>query len=322
MIPIRDTIASRHYPVVTHAIIAVNVFVFLLQPHSGLAARVFTYTYGLVPARYTSELLAQQFTLFQQVAAVFTFMFLHGGFWHILGNMWFLYIFGNNVEDRLGPGRYLLFYLACGLVSGLCYFLSNPSSVVPVIGASGAIAGIMGAYFILYPRSRILTLIPIIFIPWFVEIPAYFFLGFWFIIQFISAAGPDAYAAGIAWWAHVGGFIFGIVTIRFLSVSSDTQKKPVFISGIERRRTERLQIIRPSQAPDSPDLYGELHLKPHEAEAGSYKLVNIPWGFHQRLYRVVVPPGTTEGSLLRLKNIGRVMRDGERGDLLLKVLIR
>ncbi|NOY70652.1 MAG: rhomboid family intramembrane serine protease [Deltaproteobacteria bacterium] len=322
MIPIRDTIVSRHYPVVTHAIIAVNVLVFFMQPHGGVAARVFTYTYGLVPARYTNELLAQQFSLFQQVAAVFSFMFLHGGFWHILGNMWCLYIFGDNVEDRLGPGRFLMFYVACGLASGICHFMSNPSSAVPVIGASGAIAGVMGAYFILYPHSRILTLIPIIFIPWFIEIPAYFFLGFWFIIQFVSASGPDAYTAGIAWWAHVGGFIFGIVALRFFGLLPDTHEKAVLSSRLERKRTERLQIIRPAMAPDSLDLYGELRLKPHEAEAGALKLVNIPWGFHPRLYRVVVPPGTVEGSVLRLKNIGRVIQDGRRGDLLLKVSIR
>jgi len=321
MIPLRDTISSRHYPVVTHAIIAVNVLVFMLQPHGYYANQAYVYTYGLVPARYTNAQLAHHFSFFEQLAALFSFMFIHGGFLHLLGNMWSLYIFGDNVEDRLGPGRFLFFYIACGLASGFCHFISNPSSVVPVIGASGAIAGVMGAYFILYPKSRILTLIPIFFIPWFLEIPAVVFLGFWFLIQFIYASGPAAYVSGIAWWAHVGGFVFGICALGFFEAFPERREKPLWNSGIKRKRTERLQVVRLISVPGSPNLYGELQLMPHEAEAGCNKLINIPWGFHSRVFRVNIPPGTRDGSTICLKNMGIAMENGVRGDLFLKVRI-
>jgi len=139
---------------------------------------------------------------------------MHGGFFHILGNMWFLYIFGDNVEDRLGHFRYLAFYLLCGLASGISHLVLNWTSQIPTIGASGAIAGVMGAYFILYPKAKVLTLVPIFFFIQFVEIPAFLFLGFWILFQFLSAATSSAQAGGIAWWAHVGGFIFGIIFLK------------------------------------------------------------------------------------------------------------
>jgi len=209
MIPIRDTISTKNYPVVNNTIIGINVVVFLLQMMQGPELDRFIYIYGLVPARYSVGQIASYFTPGQQVFSIVSFMFLHGGFLHLIGNIWFLYIFGDNVEDKLGHFRYIVFYLLCGVASGLSHLLLNLNSNMPTIGASGAIAGIMGAYFILHPKSKILTLIPIIFIPWFIEIPAFFFLGFWFVLQFINAAVSHGDMSGIAWWAHIGGFIFG-----------------------------------------------------------------------------------------------------------------
>ncbi len=211
MFPIRDTLRSSTFPVVNTALILVNVAVFLFE--IGFVSNIdqFMFTYGLVPARYFNPELASRFTSWQQDFAFVSFMFLHGGFLHLIGNMWFLYIFGDNVEDRVGHLRYLFFYFLCGWASAAAHLLTDLHSTIPTIGASGAIAGVMGAYMVLFPRSRILTLVLIIIIPYFFEIPAVFFLAFWFILQFASASITGVQATGIAWWAHVGGFVSGIV---------------------------------------------------------------------------------------------------------------
>lgn len=321
MIPIRDTIPSRSYPVVNTVIIGVNVVLYLVEMSQGAALDRFIYVYGLVPARYSVPQIASYFSLGQQLLSAFSFMFLHGGFWHLLGNMWSLYIFGDNVEDRLGPLRYLAFYLLCGITSGICHLFFNLHSNVPTIGASGAIAGVMGAYLILYPHSKILTLIPIIFIPWFIDIPAYFFLGFWFVLQFINAAGSHGNIVGIAWWAHIGGFIFGIVFLKIflaLPVTGLTDKMRRLTA---KRKTHRLQIIRPVGLDSEPHLYGGIRISPYEAVTGTRKVVNIPWGFQKRLVKVTVPPGMKEGSKLRLKGLGKITPNGLRGDLFLKIHI-
>jgi hypothetical protein len=216
MIPIRDTIQSRHYPLINITLIFANIAFFFVQISRGQFLPEFVLSYGLVPAHYSSLQALSQFGLSQQIIPFFSYMFLHGSFWHLLGNMWFLYIFGDNVEDRLGHVRYLIFYLLCGLVSGFVHIWINLGADVPVIGASGATAGVMGAYFVLHPRSRILTLIPIIIIPFFVEIPALIFLGIWFLLQFFNATQTYAAMAGIAWWAHIGGFLFGMIYILLL----------------------------------------------------------------------------------------------------------
>ncbi|CAB1081952.1 FIG056164: rhomboid family serine protease [Olavius algarvensis Delta 1 endosymbiont] len=169
MIPLRDTTPAKNVPVVNYTLIGINVVVFLIQMSQGAEWDRFVFTYGLVPARYSIPQLSDYFSAQQQVIAFVTFMFLHGGFWHLLGNMWSLYIFGDNVEDRLGPPGYLVFYLICGIASGVSHLVLNLHSNLPTIGASGAIAGVMGAYLILHPRSKILTLIPIFFIPYFIE---------------------------------------------------------------------------------------------------------------------------------------------------------
>jgi hypothetical protein len=319
MIPVRDTISSKTYPVVNNTIIGINVVVYLFQMTMVPDLNRFTYIYGLVPARYSIPQITSYFTMGQQIFSLVSFMFIHGGFWHILGNMWFLYIFGDNVEDRLGPFRYLVFYILCGLISGFTHLIFNLHSNIPTIGASGAIAGVMGAYLILYPNAKILTLIPIIFIPWFVEIPAFFFLGLWFFIQFVSAAGSHGGAGGIAWWAHIGGFIFGIVFLKiFLALPGTGVSAPVR-KVTAKRKTHRLQVIRPVGPGKDPHLYGMITITSFEALTGTLKLVNIPWGFQKRLVRVTVPAGIQAGSKLRLKGLGKITSDGHRGDLFLKV---
>jgi membrane associated rhomboid family serine protease len=203
VIPLRDVIPSRTTPVVTVGIIAVNALVFLFELTLGDRVNEFTLYFGLVPAAFSW-------------VTVFTSMFLHGGILHVAGNMLYLWIFGDNVEDRMGHGRFFAFYLLCGVAAALTQTIVNPDSTVPMVGASGAIAGIMGAYFVLYPRSRIVTLIPIIFFFQIVEIPAVFFLGIWFLMQLVSGVGSVVTvtagepAGGIAFWAHVAGFAAGV----------------------------------------------------------------------------------------------------------------
>lgn len=321
MFPIRDTIPSRNHPVVNNTLIGINVVVFLIQLTQGEDLTRFNYIYGLVPARYTVSHYSSYFSFGQQIFALLSFMFLHGGFFHLLGNMWSLYIFGDNVEDRLGHLRYLIFYLLCGLASGLSHLVLNLSSNIPTIGASGAIAGVMGAYFLLYPRSRILTLIPIIIIPWFVEIPAFVFLGIWFFMQMMNATASQAGAAGIAWWAHIGGFLFGIVLLKVLKTYPNVGTVERMTQATTRKKTEKLQIIHPVSQDDSPHMYGVITISIYESMTGTSKMVNIPWGFHNRMFRVSVPAGTRQGSLLKLQGLGKIMPDGQRGDLYLKVLI-
>ncbi len=208
MIPLRDTIRSRTFPIVTYFLIGLNVFVFLVEnslPVHKLDSLVVMY--GIVPARVIHSPFTGFYTLF-------TSMFLHGGWTHLIGNMWALYLFGDNVEDVMGHFRFIVFYILAGVVAGLVHVLFNPLSTVPTIGASGAIAGVMGAYFILFPRSTIITLVPLFFLPLFVEIPAVIFIGFWFLSQFfngtLSLVTPGV-LGGVAWWAHVGGFAFGLL---------------------------------------------------------------------------------------------------------------
>ena len=211
MIPLYDVIPSRTLPVVTVALILLNALVFLFELSLGSAVDLLLLTYGLVPA---------DFSLF----TLFTSMFLHGGFTHVGGNMLFLWIFGDNVEDRMGHGRFLVFYLLCGAAAALAQTLMQPASLVPMIGASGAVAGVMGAYFVLYPHSRIVTLVFF----YFVEVPAILFLGLWFFMQFVSgvgsiAAASDVAAGGIAFWAHVAGFAAGVAGV-FLFKQPERQR--------------------------------------------------------------------------------------------------
>ena len=217
MIPLRDTQRSYSPPVVTVLLIVANAVVFFyelsLDPFS---RNHLIAVYGVVPDHL-------------RYASLVTSMFLHGGWMHIIGNMWFLWIFGDNVEDILGHGPYLVFYFLCGIAAGLTQVMVNPDSNLPTIGASGAIAGVMGAYLVKFPHSRILTLIPIFFFLTTYELPAAFVLLYWFIIQFFSGVGSVAYShasqGGTAWFAHVGGFITGIVLVSIMPKRSPYRRR-------------------------------------------------------------------------------------------------
>jgi membrane associated rhomboid family serine protease len=206
VIPLRDVIPSRTTPYVTISLVAMNVLVFMYQFALGPAVNQFVLAFGLVPAYFSW-------------VNVVTSMFLHGGFLHVAGNMLYLWIFGDNVEDRMGHGRFLAFYLLCGTAAALGQTLTVPDSMVPMVGASGAVAGVMGAYFVLYPHSRIVTLLPIFIFIQIIEVPAIFFLGVWFLMQLLSGVGSIAMATGgepaggIAFWAHVSGFAAGILGV-------------------------------------------------------------------------------------------------------------
>jgi len=204
MIPLRDVIPSRTTPYVTVTLILLNAIVFLYELSLGSSLNQFIFSYGLVPAEFSW-------------LTVFSSMFLHGGLLHVGGNMLYLWIFGDNVEDRVGHGRFVAFYLLCGIAAALAQTYTNGGSTVPMVGASGAVAGVMGAYFVLYPRSRIVTLVPIVIFIQIIEIPAIFFLGIWFLMQFVSGVGSLATAGqsigGIAFWAHVAGFAAGAAGI-------------------------------------------------------------------------------------------------------------
>lgn len=218
MIPIKDTIPRRIFPIITFLLISVNSILFLLQlslPSPVLEDII--YFFGLVPARYSHPAWAVALGLpLDNYWPFLTNMFLHGSWFHLIANMWSLYLFGDNVEDRLGHFRFLLFYLLGGVAANLVHFFVNHDSTVPVIGASGAIAGVMAAYLRLFPLARIITLFPVLFIPYFFEVPAFLFMGLWFLTQIFAGTaalfGPES--GGIAWWAHIGGFLVGFLLIR------------------------------------------------------------------------------------------------------------
>jgi membrane associated rhomboid family serine protease len=220
MIPLQDINPRRNPPVVTWLLILANILVFLYELSLPERAReAFFHTWGFVPARffddYFSVLVGEPSWL--KYATLFTHMFIHGGWLHLIGNLWTLWIFGDNVEDRMGPLRYLIFYFTCGLAAVFMHSLVYAGSVVPVVGASGAISGVLGAYFLMFPLARILVLVPIIFVPLFFEVPAFLYLGLWFLMQFynglFSLVLPDSFS-GVAWFAHLGGFAFGLVAFK------------------------------------------------------------------------------------------------------------
>ncbi len=324
MFPIRDNIPSKNVPVVNNLLIGINVVVFALQMLQGsdYGFQRLVYEFGLVPVRFTAPELAVRVGPGHGVFTLVSFMFLHGGFFHLLGNMWFLYIFGDNVEDRLGPVRYAAFYLLCGWISGLSHIVLNLHSTAPTIGASGAVAGVMGAYFLLHPSSKILTLILIIFIPWFVEIPAFFFLGLWFLIQLFNASARSGAAGGIAWWAHIGGFAGGMILLKLLGAMPATGISTGLRKATTRKTTHRFQVVRPTSADRDADVHATITISPYEALVGTRKLVTVPHGFQRRVFRVNVPPGMETGKVLRLRGQGRGAGPGQTGDLLLKVIIQ
>jgi membrane associated rhomboid family serine protease len=216
MFPLRDDNPTSMAPAITIALIAINTLIFLYQLSLGTrGGQLFVYQFGAIPSVIVgAQSLPATVAVVPPALSLFTSMFLHGGWMHLIGNMWFLWIFGDNIEEAMGHFRYLIFYLLSGLLASISHVLSNVSSSIPSIGASGAIAGVLGAYILLYPRARVLTLL---FLGWFIRliyIPAGFVLGFWFVLQLLSGSvsqGQDA--GGVAFWAHIGGFVAGMLLV-------------------------------------------------------------------------------------------------------------
>jgi rhomboid family protein len=253
MIPLRDYNRSRSVPFITYSLIAVNVLVFLYQlslPGGGeeviadwglKPAFVTRYVHGekvgvmelqtVVPDRSGREVVVTKqvtvgLTFVTALLPFLTSMFIHGGFAHILGNMWFLYIFGDNVEDHLGHGRYIFFYLGAGIAASIIHTLMSLDSAIPTVGASGAISGVLGAYAVTFPHARVLTLVPIFVFLQLVEIPAVLFLFIWFGLQLVSSLVSTPGEGGVAFWAHVGGFVAGLVAVKLLRFGSPPRASP------------------------------------------------------------------------------------------------
>jgi membrane associated rhomboid family serine protease len=228
VIPLKDLQPRRSTPIVTLALIAANFAVFLYQISlSPRATDAFINHYAVVPYNISLALTGHHVTLADALIPLFTSMFLHAGWLHILGNMWFLWIFGAHVEDRMGSFNYLLFYLICGIGSGIAQTFFSWGSHLPALGASGAIAGVLSAYIVFSPDSRILSLVPL-FIIWFMaRVPAWIFIGLWFLVQFLSGVSSLGMRSvgGVAWWAHVGGFLIGLALARFFE---STQRRPAY----------------------------------------------------------------------------------------------
>jgi len=213
MLPLRDNVPSRAFPFVTVSLIVVNTVVFIAELSRRGGLEQVAYDYGFVPGNLTAFASGGGVPVGHAFLPIFTSMFLHGSWLHLIGNMWYLWIFGDNVEDRLGPLRFLVFYILCGLIGNLAHYVFNAGSGLPAIGASGAVSGVLGAYLISYPKARILVLVPLFFFWPFIELPALVVLGFWLVFQFLSGTAsaliPNT-GAGVAWWAHVGGFLIGM----------------------------------------------------------------------------------------------------------------
>lgn len=265
MIPLRDNIPSRSVPWVNYLLIAACTLVFLLQLSVGEDETSLIERFGMIPARVRNpeariELTGRSYvrgidgyrlveitheaapSAVPPILTLLTCIFLHGGWMHFLGNVWFLWIFGDNVEDRFGHGRYLLFYLGSGVAASVAHLLAGPDSVVPTIGASGAIAGVMGAYLVLYPGALVEAIVPIFILIQIVVLPAWLFLGVWFAMQFFNGAFAigSTTSGGVAWWAHIGGFVVGWLFADVL----DRRKK--LRPQVEQRRpgSDRVRIYR------------------------------------------------------------------------------
>jgi rhomboid family protein len=233
MIPIRDSAAPRRLMPINTALIVANLIAFGWELTLGPATSSVIERWAMVPAAVAAAAGAMAYEIsdpasLRQLATIFTAMFLHSGVWHIAGNMLYLFIFGAAVEGRLGSWRYLGFYFAAGLAAAVATVMMAPASRVPVIGASGAIAGVLGAYFVMYPRGKILTVLPLFVFIQLIEIPAVIFLLLWFAVQLwagLEEGGPAALAGGVAWWAHVGGFLFGMALGPLLARPEKTRRR-------------------------------------------------------------------------------------------------
>ena len=231
MIPIRDRNPSGTFPYVTIGIIIINVFIFLYELSLGSDLAIFVHQYGVVPVKATHYFQTPNLSLKETFFPFLSSTFLHAGFIHLIGNMWFLWIFGDNIEDRLGHVKYLCFYILCGAIASSVHVFFNSQSQIPCIGASGAIAAVLGAYMVTFPRARVTTIVPIFFFIQIIELPAVIVLGFWILIQFFGgtvSSTASASGGGVAWWAHIGGFVSGIIlftTIRILFVRKSVRRR-------------------------------------------------------------------------------------------------
>ena len=230
MIPLRDNAALRRLTPINLALIFANVAVFVYELSLGPRVAAFVERFALVPAAVTGALTGahREAGALAPLMTTVTSMFIHGGLWHVAGNMLYLFIFGAAVEYRMGALRYLIFYFAAGIAASLATVWIAPESSVPVIGASGAIAGVLGAYFIFYPRARVLTILPIFVFIQFIEIPAVIYLFVWFAVQLyagLQQSGRAAVMGGVAWWAHVGGFMFGVAMGPILAINRPTRRR-------------------------------------------------------------------------------------------------
>lgn len=229
MFPLRDNIPARHFPVVNLWLIIVNILCFVYEFKLGSSLDSFIGAYGFIPARF---MLQQSVNLLDlsRFVPVFSSMFLHAGILHLVSNMWMLWIFGDNVEDIMGQGRYLVFYVVCGVVAVFLQAWIYPLSTTPMVGASGAISGVLGAYVLNFPRAKILTFIPVFIFFYLVEVSALFFLVFWFLMQFLQGtfhlmAVGRLVEGGVAWWAHIGGFTAGLILVPFFRHKKKKKKK-------------------------------------------------------------------------------------------------
>ena len=215
MIPLHDDNPTDRFPLITVTIIIACVLLFLYQVGIGAqAGRAFVFSFGSIPSvLFGNKSLPPELAILPAEATLFTSMFLHGGWMHLIGNMLYLWIFGNNIEDIMSRVRFVVFYVTCGIIAALAHAIPNADSTIPMIGASGAISGVLGAYLLVYPRARILVLIPLGFISQLIRMPAIVVLGFWFVLQLISTALSDSSGGGVAWDAHLGGFVAGVVLI-------------------------------------------------------------------------------------------------------------
>jgi len=227
MIPLRDTTKSGTFPIVNTVFILINIAVFIFKIWITNDQRLFEYRFGLVPAIVTTEL---EIGIFNRIYPFVTSMFLHAGWMHIIGNMIFLFIFGRNIEHRMGHIRYLLFYILTGILAAIIQFLISPGSVIPIVGASGAISGVLGAYLLFYPKSKILTVVSILFFVRLIHLPATVFIFVWFLIQFlggISSTERAADAGGVAFWAHIGGFAAGLILAQYFDRENIYRQKSI-----------------------------------------------------------------------------------------------